>query len=120
MTIVHHYLWLYSMKFIYRLFTVFILGHLLFGCATISDPCTVWIDVRSDEEYQEQHIEGAINIEYTEILEGVAALDKDTEILLYCGSGRRAGIALEALEAEGFTNLTNMGGISEILGEGAN
>ena len=91
----------------------------LCGCALLdTEPDLVWIDVRSEAEYEEEHLEGALNIEYSEILEGIAlaALDKDTEILLYCGSGRRAGIALEALEAAGFSNVVNRGGLDDVLG----
>jgi phage shock protein E len=101
-----------------------LLSLLFLGCASTqpSQPLNqartadqVWIDVRTAEEYQEQHLEGAINIEFTEILSGVTNLDKDAEIHLYCGSGRRAGIALEALESAGFTNVTNRGGLSDVL-----
>lgn len=103
--------------------SLMIMSFLTLGCTTqpaqvsnnVRTADQVWIDVRSAEEYQEQHLEGAINIEFTEILEGVANLDKDSEIHLYCGSGRRAGIALKALEEAGFTNLTNRGGLSDVL-----
>jgi phage shock protein E len=40
-------------------------------------------------------------------------LDKNTEIRVYCRSGRRAGIALAALEEMGYTNATNVGGIND-------
>ena len=114
------------MKSIFRILALSLACTFLFACATtnqqselaqidVGSDNLVWIDVRSDEEYQEQHLEGAINIAHTQILEGVANLDKDTEILLYCGSGRRAGIALEALEAQGFTNVTNRGGLADVL-----
>lgn len=109
------------MKSIQQIICILAISFLTVGCASwYKQNDLVWIDVRSDEEYQEQHLEGAINIEYTEILEGVANLDKDTEILLYCGSGRRAGIALEALEAQGFTNVTNHGGLADVLEQQAN
>lgn len=119
------------MKSLFRTLALCLACTLLLACATTNQQDNlvsgnlvsgdaVWIDVRSDEEYQEQHLEGAINIEYTEILEGVASLDKDTEILLYCGSGRRAGLALEALEAQGFTNVTNHGGLADVLEQQAN
>ena len=87
------------------------------GCATQSGSETVWIDVRSAEEYNLEHREGAINIEFTEIVAGVreAGFDQDAEILLYCGSGRRAGIALEVLEDAGYSNVTNRGGIADVL-----
>lgn len=93
---------------------------LAYGCATSGIHKQVWIDVRSAEEYQEQHLDGAINIEFTEILDGASNLAKDAEILLYCGSGRRAGIALEALESAGYINVTNRGGLTQLLEQETN
>ena len=75
----------------------------------------VWIDVRSAEEYEAGHLEQAINIPYEEIGAEIAALElsKDQAIYLYCRSGRRAGVALETLQAEGYSNVRNVGGYEE-------
>ncbi|MEJ2682425.1 MAG: rhodanese-like domain-containing protein [Gammaproteobacteria bacterium] len=75
----------------------------------------VWLDVRSASEYQTDHIDGALNIPHTEVAKRIhsAIPDKDTPVLLYCGSGRRAGIALEAMKAMGYTNLQNLGGLKQ-------
>lgn len=85
--------------------------------ALAADP--VWIDVRSAEEYAEQHHSEAINIEFTEIVAGVteAGIAKDAEILLYCGSGRRAGIAQQALQEAGYSNVVNRGGLADVLND---
>jgi len=56
------------------------------------------IDVRTNEEYNESHISGAINIPYNELDN---SLDKNKIILVYCKSGARSQIA--------FNNLTNLG-----------
>ena len=88
---------------------------LLSACAVTSTQ-PVWLDVRSAEEYAQGHLPGAVNIPHTEIAQRITELkvDKNTEILLYCGSGRRAGIALEALQQQGYTNLSNKGGYEAI------
>jgi len=72
---------------------------------------TVWLDVRSAEEFAAGHVEGAINIPHTDIATRISELQltKDTDIALYCGSGRRAGIAIETLQQLGYTKLTNRG-----------
>lgn len=77
----------------------------------------VWIDVRSEAEYEKGHLSQAVNIPHTEIAEGISTvtLEKDTEIKLYCGSGRRAGIALEALESMGYTHVSNEGGYKDLV-----
>ena len=74
-----------------------------------------WIDVRSAEEYAAGHVQQAVNIPYTEIAERIdeVTTDKDAPLYLYCRSGRRSGIALEALQQAGFTNVTNLGGLED-------
>jgi phage shock protein E len=76
-----------------------------------------WIDVRTPAEYAEKHVAQATNIPYTDIVAGMAQLDlaRDAPIYLYCGSGRRAGLAQQALEAEGYSNVSNLGGLDEAL-----
>ena len=51
----------------------------------------VILDVRTEEEYAEGHIEGAILIPNDEIKEKAGSIlaDKDQLILVYCRSGRR-------------------------------
>ena len=73
----------------------------------------VIIDARTDEEFSNGHIEGAILIPEYEVAsraEGIIP-DKDTLILVYCRSGRRSKIAAEALVALGYTNVKEFGGI---------
>jgi len=74
-----------------------------------------WIDVRTAEEYNAGHVSGAVNIPYTEIAARIGEVteNKDTPIYVYCRSGRRSGIARETLIAEGFTQVTNLGGLQD-------
>ena len=80
----------------------------------MADP--VWIDVRTVEEFTADHIDGDANIPLAEIdVNALAAsYGKDAELMLYCRSGNRAGQALTLLEAAGFSNVTNAGGISDV------
>ncbi len=77
------------------------------------------IDVRTKEEFDEKHAKDALNISLIDISEGNLGLlkdaPKDTDISVYCRSGARASIAKEILEKEGFTHITNLGGIDSIL-----
>ena len=73
----------------------------------------VILDTRTQEEYEESHIPGAILIPYDEILdkaEGVLT-DKDQLILVYCRSGRRSKLAAADLQKLGYTNIYEFGGI---------
>ena len=74
---------------------------------------TVWIDVRSLPEHLIDSIEGDPRISHTEIVAGIQELypDTNTEINLYCRSGRRAGVALAALNKAGYHNVNNVGSI---------
>ena len=71
------------------------------------------LDVRTQEEYDEGHIPGAIVISHEEIAEKAEDVlkDKDQLILVYCRSGRRSKIAAEALLELGYTNIKEFGGI---------
>jgi len=74
-----------------------------------------WIDVRTAEEYATGHVDDAVNIPYEEITAriGEVTTDKDATLYLYCRSGRRSGIAAEALQQAGFVNVVNVGGLED-------
>ena len=71
------------------------------------------IDARTQEEYDEGHIPGAILIPEYEIADRAEKelLDKNQLILVYCRSGRRSKIAAEELVKLGYTNVKEFGGI---------
>ena len=71
------------------------------------------LDARTQEEYDQGHIPGAIVISHEEIAEKAEEVltDKDQLILVYCRSGRRSKIAAEALVELGYTNIREFGGI---------
>ena len=74
------------------------------------------IDVRTEREFSDGHLVGAINIEYTEIAARIASVtqDKDAKIELYCRRGRRSGIAQRALNDIGYKNVVNLGGFEAL------
>ena len=71
------------------------------------------LDVRTQEEYDQGHIPGAVLIPNTEIevRAEMVLTDKDQLILVYCRSGRRSKLAAEALVELGYTNIKEFGGI---------
>ena len=73
----------------------------------------VILDVRTQEEYDEKHIPGAILIPDYEIREKAEGIltDKNQLILVYCRSGRRSKLASEDLLELGYTNIKEFGGI---------
>ena len=71
------------------------------------------IDARTQSEFDEGHIPGAILIPEYEIAERAESelSDKNQLILVYCRSGRRSKIAAEELVKLGYTNVKEFGGI---------
>ena len=71
------------------------------------------LDTRTQEEYDESHIPGAVLIPYDEILGKAEYVlsDKNQLILVYCRSGRRSKLAAEDLVKLGYTNIKEFGGI---------
>ena len=71
------------------------------------------IDARTQEEYDQGHIPGAILIPEYEIADRAEKElhDKNQLILVYCRSGRRSKIATEELVKLGYTNVKEFGGI---------
>ena len=74
------------------------------------DESTYVLDVRSPEEYASGHVPGAVNIPYDQIASRIAEVPKDKDVVLYCKSGRRAGIAAEVLAGQGYTRLQHLEG----------
>lgn len=80
----------------------------------------VYVDVRTPEEFAAGHVTGAINIPHSEMAQRYPELEQygDKELLLYCRSGRRSGIATRILEDVGFDNVRNVGGLSGLQAQG--
>jgi phage shock protein E len=73
------------------------------------------IDVRTPEEFQSGHVEGAKNIPVSELDQRIGEFGpKEGMIVLYCRSGGRAGKAKSQLEAAGYMAVHNAGGIADM------
>ncbi len=89
-------------------------------CIGLLLACAAWakdvvIDVRTPQEFQSGHIEGALNLPHDTIGQeiGKTKVAKDDHVILYCKSGRRADIALGTLKGLGFSNIENYGGFEQ-------
>ncbi|HQZ30987.1 MAG TPA: rhodanese-like domain-containing protein [Arenimonas sp.] len=60
------------------------------------------LDVRSPEEFAAGHVPGAVNIPHDQVAGRLSELDGRRWVLVYCQSGRRAGIAEGVLAQAGF------------------
>ncbi|MFW6215327.1 MAG: FAD-dependent oxidoreductase [Alkalispirochaetaceae bacterium] len=79
-----------------------------------TEPVTV--DVRSPEEFQMGAYPGAVNIPLDDLVHYIEELgDKERSITVYCASGARSAYAKQFLESAGFTNVSNGGGLMDMM-----
>jgi len=100
-----------------------LLMFLLFGCKDSGNlPITeldeskltnaILLDVRTPEEYDSGHLEGALNINWydNDFKDKVSALDRSKAVYLYCKAGGRSTKAAEVMREMGFKNVVNLEG----------
>jgi rhodanese-related sulfurtransferase len=70
------------------------------------------VDVRSDREYDKDHIPGSIHIPFYSISSGLAGIpySKKDPVVVYCEHGPRAGIAALSLLLSGYEKLYSLEG----------
>ena len=80
-------------------------------------PGAVLLDVRTAEEYRAGHIPGSTNLDL-QMLHTASSLipTLETPLFVYCHSGARSRIAVSQLQSMGYTNATNIGGITAFRG----
>lgn len=71
------------------------------------------LDVRTDREWDQGHIDGALHIHGGQLQQQFEQVPRDRPIAVICGSGYRASIASSFLQREGFPDVANViGGMS--------
>ena len=67
-------------------------------------------DIRSPQEYKENHLPGAVLLPEYEIFRNATKLfpNKQQTIILYCGTGSRSYTSLRKLQRLGYTNVYNL------------
>lgn len=72
----------------------------------------ILLDVRSEQEYNQGHIDGTllIDIRQPDFKQRIKKLDKNKSYLVYCRSGNRSGKACSVMHELGFTSLYNLQG----------
>lgn len=72
----------------------------------------VLLDVRTTEEFESGRIKNSINIPHEILLSNIDLVSEynDEQLVVYCRSGKRASLVIEALEKNGFTNVVDIEG----------
>ncbi len=73
------------------------------------------IDVRTVQEWDKGHLEGAVLIPYDQIGEQIGSVvkDKSKTIYVYCRTGRRTKIAKETLQNRGYKDIVDLGSMED-------
>jgi phage shock protein E len=75
------------------------------------------VDVRTVDEYEEEHYPDAVNIPVDQIQQRTLEFgDKNTSIIVYCASGARSAFAARFLRSVGYVDVTNAGGLNDMPG----
>ncbi len=69
----------------------------------IKKPSQLLIDVRTTPEWLRNHLPNSINIPYVQL--DTLDVDKDTKVVVYCNSGKRAKMAKETLRGLGYRDV---------------
>lgn len=75
-------------------------------------PNAVLLDVRTPEEFNSGHLEGAVNIDFenSTFASEIQKLDKEKSYFIYCRSGSRSAGAVSLMKKEGIKNIFELKG----------
>ena len=85
----------------------------------VKDEHALLLDVRTLEEWNAGHLEGAAHVPVDELQSRLPELsrltggDKQKPIVTYCRTGGRAGRAKKLLQEAGYQRVTNLGGMQD-------
>lgn len=71
----------------------------------------VLVDVREGSEFRSGHIRNAVNIPLNSLSKISSKATKDKDIIVYCQSGSRSGVAARQLKNMGYSKVYDLGGI---------
>lgn len=106
-----------------RFLVLFMSVGLLFSCKQTKEmPITeltpnelenaIVIDVRTPEEYEEGHLEGALNLNWYDesFVQQLEGIDKDQKVYVYCKVGGRSASAAQLLDSLGYKKVIDLTG----------
>ncbi len=77
----------------------------------------VVVDVRTVDEYSDEHYPKALNIPVNELQSRAGEIGSlDKPVVLYCASGARSAMGSRILKSLGYKDVTNAGGLSDMPG----
>lgn len=94
---------------------LFALIFIFLSVSTFAYGKTVYLDVRTPKEFEQEHISQAINIDVlnSTFTTEVSKLSRDDDYKVYCRSGKRSAQAVSIMKNLGFKHLKNLGGLED-------
>ncbi len=98
-----------------RIKSFLLLTSCLVSISALSKGKIVLVDVRTPQEFAQEHLPSALNIDIKnqDFSKQISALDKEDSYLIYCHSGRRSELATQQMIQLGFKQVKNIGGINQ-------
>lgn len=69
------------------------------------------LDIRKPEDFEESHLEGAVNFFWSEVGDHLEEIPKDKKVIVYCYSGQSAGQVVSLLRILGYDACSLKGGM---------
>jgi len=85
------------------------------------DAKAIVLDVRTGQQFDEEHIVGAVNMQMNDFKDSakIGLLDENSNLYLHCNGGTRSVLLTSVLKREGFHNVRNIeGGFKAVLSDG--
>jgi len=85
------------------------------------DAKAIVLDVRTGQQFDEEHIVGAVNMQINDFKDSakIGLLDENSNLYLHCNGGTRSVLLTSVLKREGFHNVRNIeGGFKAVLSDG--
>ena len=70
------------------------------------------VDVRTDEEWTEERLEGSRHVEMNELTTAAESIEKATTVVFVCSGGNRSAMAAEAFRTSGYDAFSLAGGLT--------
>ena len=70
------------------------------------------VDVRTDEEWTEERLEGSRHVEMNELTTAAESIEKTTTVVFVCSGGNRSAMAAEAFRTSGYDAFSLAGGLT--------
>ncbi|MGE5086410.1 MAG: rhodanese-like domain-containing protein [Bacillota bacterium] len=87
----------------------------VFGISSWAFAKDVLLDVRTPEEYSQEHVPQALNVDVknSNFKQEIGKLSREDHYRIYCRTGKRSAQAISIMKEMGFKQMENLGGLED-------